>query len=277
MRRIRYAYDRQGNPYLFTSYDAASGGNIVNQVEDVYNGLGQLTAEYQSPQRRGEHRDHARRCSTPTRRWPAAQNNSRLTSMTYPNGYVTRLQLRQRPGQQHQPPVVDLGQPGDAGGYTYLGLDTVVERDHPQTGVNLTYIKQTGDSTGDAGDQYTGLDRFGRVVDQNWYNTQHAARPRTTSSTATTATATCCTRTTCVDAVFSELYHATPQRLRHQSDQLRARHAEQHGRHDRQSVAQPELGLDALGNFTSVTTNGTPQTRTPTSRTRSPASRQRAR
>src|SRR5262249_25838487 len=26
-------------------------------------------------------------------------------------------------------------------------------------------------STGDAGDQYVGLDRFGRVVDQNWYNT----------------------------------------------------------------------------------------------------------
>ena len=50
----------------------------------------------------------------------------------------------------------------------------MVERDHPQTGVNLTYISQTG-STGDAGDQYTGLDRFGRVVEQNWYDTTTSA------------------------------------------------------------------------------------------------------
>jgi hypothetical protein len=49
-------------------------------------------------------------------------------------------------------------------------LDTIVQMDHPETGVNLTYISQTG-STGDAGDKYVGLDRFGRVVDQNWYDT----------------------------------------------------------------------------------------------------------
>jgi len=34
--------------------------------------------------------------------------------------------------------------------------------------VKLTYIKQAGEPNGDAGDQYTGLDRFGRVVDQRW-------------------------------------------------------------------------------------------------------------
>jgi len=34
--------------------------------------------------------------------------------------------------------------------------------------MKLTYIKQTGEPNGDAGDQYTGLDRFGRVVDQRW-------------------------------------------------------------------------------------------------------------
>src|SRR5262249_20143768 len=52
--------------------------------------------------------------------------------------------------------------------YSYLGLDTVVKRAHPQPGVDLTYIKQSGESNGDAGDQYIGLDRFGRVVDQRW-------------------------------------------------------------------------------------------------------------
>src|SRR5262249_59869892 len=49
--------------------------------------------------------------------------------------------------------------------YSYLGADIVVKRAHPQPGVDLTYIKQGMEGTGDAGDQYTGLDRFGRVVD----------------------------------------------------------------------------------------------------------------
>jgi len=50
-------------------------------------------------------------------------------------------------------------------GYKYLGSGTVVARTRP-TGVgDLSYIA-TG--PGDAGDKYVGLDRFGRVVDQNW-------------------------------------------------------------------------------------------------------------
>jgi YD repeat-containing protein len=47
IRRIDTAYDEQGNPYLFTSYADPAGTIIVNQVQEVYNGLGQLTAEYQ--------------------------------------------------------------------------------------------------------------------------------------------------------------------------------------------------------------------------------------
>jgi YD repeat-containing protein len=48
VRRIETAYDGQGNAYLITSYDAASGGSVVNQVEDAYNGLGQMTTEWQA-------------------------------------------------------------------------------------------------------------------------------------------------------------------------------------------------------------------------------------
>lgn len=50
--------------------------------------------------------------------------------------------------------------------YEYLGLAVVVQRAHPQPGVNLTYIASSG--TGDAGDKYVGLDRFGRVTDVRW-------------------------------------------------------------------------------------------------------------
>jgi hypothetical protein len=34
--------------------------------------------------------------------------------------------------------------------------------------MHLTFIKQSGESNGDAGDQYIGLDRFGRIADQRW-------------------------------------------------------------------------------------------------------------
>lgn len=54
--------------------------------------------------------------------------------------------------------------------YTYLGLGTVVVAASPQPGSQLTYIQQTGDTHAntDGGDQYTGFDRFGRVIDQYW-------------------------------------------------------------------------------------------------------------
>jgi RHS repeat-associated protein len=54
--------------------------------------------------------------------------------------------------------------------YSYLGLSTVVLRAHPESGVDLTYIRQPNDPVAntDGGDQYTGLDRFGRVIDQFW-------------------------------------------------------------------------------------------------------------
>ena len=173
VRRIEIAYDTQGNPYLITSYDAASGGNIVNQVEDLYNGLDQLTAEYQA------HSGAVNLSTTPVVQYSytamsGGVNNSRPTSMTYPNGYT--INYNYNTGLDSN--ISRLSSISDSGGtlesYLYLGLDTVMERDHPQTGINQTFISQNN-STGDAGDMYTGLDRFGRIVDDNWYNTNTSA------------------------------------------------------------------------------------------------------
>lgn len=93
---------------------------------------------------------------------------SRPTTLTYPNGrvitsnYVTGV----------DDTISRLSSLSDSGttleGYSYLGLGTVVLRSHPQPGVDLTYLAASG--TGDAGDKYVGLDRFGRVVDQRWTN-----------------------------------------------------------------------------------------------------------
>ena len=42
--------------------------------------------------------------------------------------------------------------------------------DDPQASIEMSLISQTS-WTRDPGDQYTGLDRFGRIVEQYWINT----------------------------------------------------------------------------------------------------------
>jgi YD repeat-containing protein len=171
VRRIGYGYDGEGNTALVTSYSAATGGSIVNQVQRGYNGLGQLTAESQY------HGDPAQ-ISPGVVGYAYTElangaNNSRLLSLTYPNGRV--LYDNYAAGLDSSiSRLTSLSDNADGTGvlesYRYLGLDTVVERDHPQMNINQTYLTQSG-GTGDGGDKYVGLDRFGRVVDQNWYNT----------------------------------------------------------------------------------------------------------
>jgi RHS repeat-associated protein len=71
--------------------------------------------------------------------------------------------------------IVDGANSGDAGQvleqYSYLGLSTIVARNHPQTNINLTYVN----SSGPGGPEYPGLDQFGRVVNQNWINSSTGA------------------------------------------------------------------------------------------------------
>jgi len=50
--------------------------------------------------------------------------------------------------------------------YTYLGDGTVVVRSNPASTLTLESA-----GTSDSGDHYTGLDRFGRVIDQKWVST----------------------------------------------------------------------------------------------------------
>jgi RHS repeat-associated protein len=172
VRRLQTAYDPQGQAMQLESYDAATGGNVVNQVYRLYNGFGQLTQEVQ------EH-DGTFGAATPNFFYQYTEglsgNHSRLTGMTYGDGYQLNY--------TYAPPVDDglsrLSGISDATGsltsYSYLGLGAIVQELRPQNGTALSYIKQPGESDGDAGDQYTGLDRFGRVVDQRWINTSTSA------------------------------------------------------------------------------------------------------
>jgi RHS repeat-associated protein len=178
IQRIQTAYDGQGNAYLFTSYHG--DGSVANQVLRQYNGLGQLTAEYQA---------HAGAVllgganPTPAVQYAYSQmqnsasqyaNHSRLLRMTYPNGRVVYDTYASGLDDTISR-LTALSDNADGTGvleaYAYLGLDTVVQRTRPQPGEQLTYVRLPGEPAGDAGDQYTGLDRFGRVVDQRWVPT----------------------------------------------------------------------------------------------------------
>jgi RHS repeat-associated protein len=260
IRRIQYAYDSQGNGYLITSYNAASGGSIVNQVQRVFNGLGQLTGEYQS------HTAAVVQGTTPEVQYAytemsGGQNNSRLVSLTYPNSFVVNFNYNTGLDSN----ISRLSSIANAGttleSYQYLGLSTVVEFDHPQTNINLTYIQQTGDpyANSDGGDQYTGLDRFGRVIDQFWIN----------ASNATTVDryqygydqdSDVLWRQNLVNTAMGELY--TYGNLNQLTSFARGTlNANKNGISGTPSRTQ-NWTPDALGNFTGVTTNGTAQTRT---------------
>jgi RHS repeat-associated protein len=255
VRRIETAYDAEGNPYLFTSYDAASAGNIVNQVQDVFNGLGQLTVQYQS------HSGAVDTVNTPKVQYAYTEmaggaNNSRLVSMTYPSQglypppYWAPRTINYNYSSGLNDSISRLSSISDSSGtlesYDYIGLNTVVRRAHPLSGVDLTYIKQTGETNGDAGDQYTGLDRFGRVVDQRWI--------KTSTGTATDRfqytydrDGSRLTRTNALNSNFSETYSY---------DNLNQLTGFTRGTHSQ------SWSFDALGNWASFTTDGTTQTRT---------------
>jgi RHS repeat-associated protein len=266
--RIQTAYDPLSNPYLVTSYNAASGGSIVNQVQQVYNGLDQLITEYQS------HSGAVNTSTTPNVQYSynelaGSANNSRLLTITYPNGRV--LNFNYNSGVDTT--ISRLSSISDSSAtlesYKYFGLATVVERDHPQTNVNLTYISQTG-GTGDAGDQYTGLDRFGRVVEINWWNTS------TSSSTddfqyGYDQNNNRLWRNNTVNTAFGELYHTSGAGNGYDGlNQLSAftrgvlSASQQGGPLD--TVSSPSTteswNYDAVGNWSSVTLNSNTTNRT---------------
>src|SRR5262249_30885913 len=141
-------------------------------LQYAYNGLGQLTTEYQN------HSGLVNTGTSPKVQYGYDTTNtggvltkgSRPTTLTYPNGRgvtanyngTTLANTIGRP-----PSLSDSSATLES--YTYLGLGTVVTRAHPQPGLDLTYIKQGAESNDSVtGDQYNGLDLFGRVDDQRW-------------------------------------------------------------------------------------------------------------
>jgi RHS repeat-associated protein len=243
VRRIEYAYDAQGNAALITSYDAVTGGNVVNQVKREFNGLGQLTSEWQ--EHGGAVTGSSPRVQYAYSEMADGANHSRVVSITYPDGRV--LNYNYAAGLDNA--VSRLSSLSDSTGvlesYDYLGEAVVVSRKHPQPGVDLTYVKRAGEANGDAGDPYTGLDRFGRIVDQRWLKSSDgSALDRLQYSYDRNGNR--LSRTNLIDAAFSESYSY---------DNLNQLVGFTRGSHNR------SWDYDAQGNWQSVTTDGSTQTR----------------
>lgn len=86
IRRLGFSFNDAGLPYQQTSYSNTSGTTVINQVEDAYNGYGQLITQYQ---------EHSGAVNTNTSlkvryfySQPTGANYSRLIGMMYPNGRV---------------------------------------------------------------------------------------------------------------------------------------------------------------------------------------------
>jgi RHS repeat-associated protein len=173
VRRIEWTYDDLSRVSTVTSYSAASGGTVVNQIAYTYGagGWGNVTMSQQS------HSDEVDG-NTPHVDYAYADGASngvakyvRLTSVTYPGPESSR-----RVVTYHYPSTGTLGdalsrlesisyvQGGNteyAAQYTYLGTGTIVQVDHPavEDGLTLSY--------GSEG-TYDAWDRFGRVIEQTW-------------------------------------------------------------------------------------------------------------
>ena len=266
---LETAYDTGGRAYLFTSYDAATAGNVVNQVQRGYNGLGQLTVEYQA------HNGAVNTMTTPKVQYgytdmAGGENHSRQVSMTYPSGRT--ITYNYASGLDNT--ISRLSSITDGGttleGLTYLGLGTVVKRAHPQPGVDLTYIKQSGESNGDAGDQYTGLDRFGRIVDQRWIKTSDGSHTDRFKY-GYDRNGNRLYEDNIVNSLFSELYHANGASngydlLNQLTDFRRGTLSDSNsdGIPDTVTTASrtQSWAFDPLGNWSTLTTDGTGQMRT---------------
>ena len=167
-----YTYEVRGMVENVTHYNAASGGTVVNDVQNVYNTFGQLITQYQS------HSGAVNTSMTPSVQTAYADgsaNTIRPTSLTYPSGRVLNYNYGTSGGTNDLlsriGSLIDNDGTTILAGYTYVGLDRIVVAASAQPGTELTYIKLAGEPNGDGGDPYTGWDRFSRLTDQRWITT----------------------------------------------------------------------------------------------------------
>jgi len=179
IRRCAYSYEVRGMVMNVTQYN--SSNVVVNDIQNVYNTFAQLVTQYQS------HSGPVVTSTTPKLQLGYANgsaNTVRASSLTYPSGRVVNYNYGSSGGMNDLlsriAALIDNDGTTHMVDYTYVGMDRIVMASSIQPGTELTYVKLTGESNGDGGDQYTGWDRFSRLIDQRWItNSSGAALERT--------------------------------------------------------------------------------------------------
>ncbi len=174
VKRIATGYEVRGMVATVTSFDQSGVGvgNVVNQVAYEYDDFGQLSKDSQS-------HSGAADGSTPAVSYTyedgSTGNTARRTSTVYPNGRIVETLYGSTGSDNDKLSRVEAlkiqGEGQNAASYEYLGLGWYVNVLYPEPSVNLTYIKAASQHVGDAGDPYTGYDRFGRTVEMLWETT----------------------------------------------------------------------------------------------------------
>ncbi|MCG3180926.1 MAG: hypothetical protein BIFFINMI_03291 [Phycisphaerae bacterium] len=179
IRRIGRTYDQLGRLASVSSYDAATGGNVKNQVAFAYDDWGPVMTSWQahagsaviSGGSQSPHVDYAYADGASG----DMASYLRLSSVTYPGPSTQRAVYYNYPASgsiggrlNRLDNIATSASPSSSdkyASYTYLGASAIVQVAHPAVtnGLTLTY---------GSGGSYTGLDRFGRVIDQTWRDTQ---------------------------------------------------------------------------------------------------------
>jgi len=130
--RVERGYEVRGMVASVTSYDATTGGNVVNQVVREYNDFGQLAVEYQ------EHNGEKDGSTLYVQyNYAGASHGLRLQSVRYSNGRLVHYTYGDENSAADNLNRLDAIQDDDSGSpgttlaaYTYLGLGTIVVEDY---------------------------------------------------------------------------------------------------------------------------------------------------
>ncbi len=163
VKKITRSYEVRGMLEKVSSFD--TGSTPLNEVQFAYNDYSQLAKDYQS------HSGAVNTGSTLHAAYAYASgsgNTVRRIGITYPDTSPTTITIAYDGTTADALSRPDTLKEGGTTlwSYRYLGSGVVVGVKYDAaSNVELTY--QDG-GTGDAGDPYTGLDRFGRLVETLW-------------------------------------------------------------------------------------------------------------
>jgi RHS repeat-associated protein len=166
--QITRSYNVRGLLELVTSYNATTGGTVVNQIENEYNDFNQLASQWQNPA--GE---VVKTGGDPSPRVQYAyanggDNHVRRTSMTYPDGRVLEYDYGSGGSAADKLSRIAALNIDDGAGadpvaqYTYLGAGSVVTAHHPEPDYTWNL------ATGSGATRYAGLDTFDRTLACLW-------------------------------------------------------------------------------------------------------------